>query len=124
VTCYGVGRNTDRELRFLEPRRRPTVDEATIVYPVEYSLSSREKNEIVFLGDSACTDGIDPAKLRVPSYNLGTAGGLGTAGYEIILRAYLGGHPKPRLVVLCLSIGASRSRVAFHCPARRPAAWR
>src|SRR5271163_608137 len=72
---YWVGRRTEPALRFLEPRRPPTIDEAAIAHPIEYALGSHEANDVVFLGDSTCRTGIDPRRLSgFRAYNLGSQG--------------------------------------------------
>jgi hypothetical protein len=106
VPCYSRGRRIDPELRFFVPYRPLSVDEASVVYPIEYALHSNEANDVVFIGDSTCCDGVDPARLErtgIRSYNLGSLGGLGPVPYAITLRAYFEHHPRPKLVVLCLS---------------------
>jgi len=104
---YFVGRNTPAELRFLEPRRAPTMDEAIITYPVEYSLRSQEKNDAIFVGDSTCRSGIDPAEFErltgLRAYNLGSQGKAGPMAYTLTAMAYLSKHPAPRVVVYCIS---------------------
>jgi hypothetical protein len=101
---YWLGRRTEPALRFLEPRRPPTVDEAAIAHPIEYALGSREANDVVFLGDSTCFTGIDPLKLSgLRAYNLGSQGSLGPVGTLITAKAYFENHPPPRAFVVCFS---------------------
>jgi hypothetical protein len=104
---YCVGRNTESELRFFELRRTPTADEACVVCPIEYALHSNERNDVVFVGDSTCRCGIDPAHFERESglvaYDLGTQGRLGPMGFWIIAKAYLSKHPPPQVVVVCMS---------------------
>jgi hypothetical protein len=107
AVSYCVGRHTQSDLRFLDPRRSPTTDETIFSCAAEYALRSKELNDVIFVGDSTCADGIDPLAIErltgLKSYNLGTQGGLGPTGFLVILKGYLENHPKPRLVVLCLS---------------------
>jgi hypothetical protein len=104
---YCVGRGTESDLRFFEPRRAPTVDEAVITYPIEYSLRSSERNDVIFLGDSTCRCGIDPAQFErltgLRSYNLGSQGRAGPIALLITAKAYLATHPPPKLLVLCVT---------------------
>jgi hypothetical protein len=101
---YWLGRRTEPALRFLEPRRAPTVDEAVIAHPIEYALGNRESNDVVFLGDSTCLAGIDPRRLTgLRGYNLGSQGSLGPVGTLITAKAYLENHPLPRALVLCFT---------------------
>src|SRR5580704_11538747 len=104
---YCVGRNTESDLRFLEPRRPPTVDEAAISYPIEYSLRTNEKNDVIFLGDSTCRCGIDPAEFKrlsgLRAYNLESQGKAGPMAFVLTVKAYLLKHPTPRIVVFSLS---------------------
>jgi hypothetical protein len=100
LASYCVGRRVDPELCFLDPRRAPTVDEASIAQPINYTLRSHEVNTVVFLGDSTCRTGVDPRSLGIPAYNLGSLRGLGPSGFLLTLKAYLGRHAKPGAVVL------------------------
>src|SRR5580700_10538509 len=50
AASYCVGRNTEAELRFFEPWRPPTVDEALVACPIEYALRSNDRNDVIFLG--------------------------------------------------------------------------
>jgi hypothetical protein len=107
LMSYCVGKSIEPELRFLEPRRPPSVDEAVVVFPVEYALRSTEKNDVVFLGDSTCRCGVDPAVFQhltgLSNFNLGSIGPVGPMGFFITAEAYLLKHPPPRLMVLCMS---------------------
>ncbi len=107
AVAYSVGRRTESDLRFLEPRRAPTLDEACIAYPIEYSLRSNEDNQVIFLGDSTCRCGIDPAEFErlsgLRAYNLGSQGKAGPQSFALTVRAYLSNHPAPQFVVLSIS---------------------
>jgi hypothetical protein len=107
AASYRAGRSIESDLRFLEPRRAPTLDEALIAYPTEYALRSNEKNDVIFLGDSTCRCGADPARFEqltgLRAYNLGSQGNAGPKGFLITAKAYLLHHPPPQIVVLCLS---------------------
>jgi len=104
---YRWGAATDTELRFLDQGRAPTSDEAFVACPIEYSLHSREANDVIFLGDSVCRYGIDPNQFQrlsgLKAFNLGSFGFLGPSGYAITARTYFANHPKPQAVVLCVS---------------------
>jgi hypothetical protein len=96
------------ELRFFDPRRPPTIDEAWAVSVMDYALSSDEKNDVVFLGDSACRSAAEPVQFerltRLHAYNLGVLfGGLGPDVLQQVVRSYLLRHPRPQLLVLCPS---------------------
>jgi hypothetical protein len=103
AVSYGIGRRLDPELRLFDPRRAPTIDEAGAAQPIQYALCSDETNDVVFFGDSTCRDGIDPKRLSLSAYNIGSARGLGPNGMAVTVMGYLLHHPKPRLVVLCVS---------------------
>jgi hypothetical protein len=107
VIAYRLGRQVETERRFLDPRRALTSDEASVVHPIEYALRSKEKNEVIFIGDSTCHDGVDPLVFErntgLRAFNLGSQRGLGPIGFVVTARAYLEHHPKPRLLVLCVS---------------------
>jgi hypothetical protein len=104
---YCISRNTESDLRFLEPRRAPTADEAQIVFPLEYALHSDEANDVVFLGDSTCRCGIDPASFErfsgLRAYNLGSQGKAGPVAFALTADVYLSKHPMPRIAVFCVS---------------------
>lgn len=93
----------DRDLRFLDPYRQPSIDEAMVLCAMEYAVGSREPNDVIFLGGSSCRCGIDPRLLAVRSHNLGSHAGLQPQGILLTLRGYLAHHPAPKLAVLCLS---------------------
>ncbi len=101
--CYAMGRRLPPADRFFDPRESPTVDDAGLAIAADYALSSADVNDVVFVGDSACHDGIDPARLPFRSFNLGTQQGAGPIGTLILLRLYLAHHKVPRMVVLCAS---------------------
>jgi hypothetical protein len=107
AASYRTGRNTESELRFLEPRRAPSVGEVVVAFPVEYALHSDEKNDVVFLGDSTCRCGVDPFAFqrlsRMSAFNLGLIGPVGPMGFFITAKAYLLKHPAPRILVLCVA---------------------
>jgi hypothetical protein len=103
MLSYCAGQRTPPLERFLWPGLAPTVDEAFVSFPVEYSLRSDEANDVVFLGDSTCHDDIDPARLHEKCYNLGSLGSVGPLGILLTTEAYLDHHPAPRVIVLCIS---------------------
>src|SRR5262249_40039011 len=95
------------ELRFLLTGIAPDIDEASALCPVEYALRTKDANDVVFLGDSTCRTGVDPARFErltgLTGYNLGSLRGIGAAGFVITAKAYLLHHPKPRALVLCVT---------------------
>lgn len=121
--AYLRGRSTDPTLRFLDPRQAPSVDDAGLAIAAEYAIGSNEEDDVLFIGDSACHDGIDPERLAkltedlstvrkrqdrfaskgLKAFNLGTQQGAGPIGMLVLLKGYLQHHPKPRVVVMCLS---------------------
>jgi hypothetical protein len=104
AASYAIGRRIEPELRFFDPGRAPTIDEATFSNSIGYALQSDESNDVVFIGDSGCRFGIDPARITgVRSYNLGMVAGVGAPALLVTTKAYLERHPRPKLVVLCIS---------------------
>jgi hypothetical protein len=98
---------TPPPLRFFDPRRLPTREEGWLVSMMDYCLSSSEKNDVVFLGDSACRAALDPARFEsltgLRAYNLGIVGDLGPDVRLDLAEAYLSQHPRPRLMVVSVS---------------------
>jgi hypothetical protein len=104
---YRRGAATESDQRFFIKWIAPTLDEASAICPIEYALRSRDKHDIVFLGDSTCRTGIDPVRFErltgLAAYNLGSLRGIGPAGFLITAKAYLLHHPRPRALVLCVT---------------------
>jgi hypothetical protein len=103
VVAYCAGRSIDTELRFLTPKRAPTPEEAATIYPIQYAIETSERNDVIFIGDSACRHDVDPALMPFSSYNLGMLGMCGPQALVITLEAYLAHHAAPRAVVLALT---------------------
>ncbi len=101
--AYATSALMGRDLRFLDPYRQPSIDEAMVLCAMEYAVGCNEPNEVIFLGGSSCRCGIDPRQLRVSAHNLGSHAGLQPQAILLTLRGYLTHHPAPKLVVLCLS---------------------
>jgi hypothetical protein len=106
--AYLRGRALDPSERFFqEAVRGPSAGEGALAADVEYALFSSEHNDLIFVGDSACADGVDPLRLRrltgLESYNFAVPGGLGARTCLLAIRGYLARHPRPKAVVLCLS---------------------
>jgi hypothetical protein len=107
LVSYRIGLAENTELRFFGTGTRPNVDWATAACPVEYALRTTDTNDIVFLGDSTCRTGLDPARFEratgLAAYNLGSLRGIGPNGFVITAKAYLIHHAKPRAFVLCVT---------------------
>jgi hypothetical protein len=104
---YGVGLCASNSTRLLAASRAPTATEAAVTFPIEHALHSRESNDVVFLGDSACRHGIDVVEFErltgLKAYNLGTVGAAGVQTLALTASAYLAHHPQPRAFVICMS---------------------
>jgi len=104
---YAAGQRVEPELDFLSPGRAPNSGEAVIGVAMTYAISSRDYNDLVFLGDSTCEMGIDPHRLAnesgLSAWNLGTMRGFGPYGFFLLASAYLQHHPAPKAVVLCVT---------------------
>src|ERR1700722_73852 len=76
-----IGANYEGPLRFLEPFRPPTYDEAVALCPVDYALSDTERNDVIFIGDSTCRCGIKTRQFEkltsLSAYNLGSFASIG-----------------------------------------------
>jgi len=106
-SAYLRGRALEPSERFFqEIGRPPSPGEGENVAKAQYALFSSDYNDVVFFGDSACENGVDPIRLRrltgLQSYNLAIPG-IGAQVCPTALRGYLARHPKPKAVVLCLS---------------------
>ena len=105
--AWARGQAIEPALLFLDSRRSPTVDEAAYAIVAEHSRDSQEPLDVLFIGDSACSFGIDPATIErltgLRTYNSGLTGWMGPDSFRLLLDNYLGHEPKPRLVVLCVS---------------------
>jgi hypothetical protein len=104
---YLRGRTLDPSERFfLEAGRPPSGGEGAMAACMEYALFSNEANDVIFVGDSACWNAVDPIRLRrltgLQAYNLSLPG-IGAHSCPLTVRGYLARHPKPKAVVLCLS---------------------
>ncbi len=105
---FSTAQHSEPVLRFFDPRRAPTMDEAWTGCVMDYALASHANNDVIFVGDSVCRHGIDPDQFQkatgLRAYNLGILfGGLGPDVAPTIAQAYLAKHPAPRLVVFCAS---------------------
>jgi hypothetical protein len=107
IVPFNTASQTPPDVRLFDPRRPPTRDEGWLGSMMGYALSSPEKNDVVFLGDSACRAAIDPAAFerltQLRAYNLGIVGDLGPDVRLELAHSYLSTHPLPRLIVLCVS---------------------
>jgi hypothetical protein len=103
VSAAAIGRNFGQ---FLKLNRAPTAEEASVVIPLNYSSSSDEYNDVIFLGDSSCLRGIDPAVFEkacgLRAYNLGSLWPLSIDGMVVTAETYLLKHPPPKIVALCI----------------------
>ena len=102
-----IGTHTETDLRFFEPGRAPTFDEAIIALPMEYALHSTEDNDVIVLGDSTGRDCFNPRQFEelsgLKAYNLSQRGTAGPMGFYLVASTYLRHHPKPKAIFLCLS---------------------
>jgi hypothetical protein len=105
--AYRIGSAVSTEARFFTTWVAPSLDDACAVCPVEYALRTNDANDIIFLGDSTCRTSMDPAQFQqltgLSAYNLGSLRGIGPEGFVITAKAYLLHHPKPRVLVLCVT---------------------
>ncbi len=102
LTAFATAALMDRDLRFLDPYRQPSIDEAMVVCAMEHAVGANEENDVIFLGGSSCRCGIDPRQLPMTGYNLGSHAGLQPQAILLTLRGYLAHHPAPKVVALCL----------------------
>jgi hypothetical protein len=112
ASIYTFGK-TAADLRFIDPRRPPTFEEAWIASTMDYAAASADKNDVIFLGDSECRTAVDTVQFesltRLRGFNLGIVGDLGPEVRLDLVQAYLSAHPRPQLVVLCVSpVGMER----------------
>jgi hypothetical protein len=105
--AWARAQSIEPALLFLDSHRAPTADEAAYAILAEHSRDSQQPLDVLFIGDSACSFGIDPAPLerltKLRSFNSGLTGSMGPDSFRLLLDNYLSHEPKPRLVVLCVS---------------------
>lgn len=86
--------------------RTPNTFEAHTQFVMDYINGSTEANDVIFIGDSAGLEGVQPILFErltgLRAYNLCSVGVLQLDGLTVVLRAYLARHPAPRLVVVCV----------------------
>src|SRR5438105_1600765 len=100
ATGFGRLQVTPRPERFSLGRstvqRTPNPSESIIQWQSHAALTSRETEEVVFVGDSCCLMGVIPAIVengtKLKTRNLGTNAYLGTAGHADLLQLYLDRH--------------------------------
>jgi hypothetical protein len=107
VPLYCVGKSVEDSRQFLRNYRPPNDHELYIHIKMKYCVNSNETNDAVFLGDSTCYCDVVTREFEkqtgISAYNLGCQGMLGLSGHILLLDYYLLHHPRPRILVLCVS---------------------
>lgn len=96
----------DAERAFLKNDRPPTAFEVAPAISMEYAARSRETNDVIFFGDSTCSESMQAVRFQqhtgLKAYTIGSMGVLGIRGFALEAQVYLLNHPPPRLMVLCV----------------------
>jgi hypothetical protein len=104
--AYVMCRRWEAERQFLKNYRAPGEAEIINEIPMRYAMTSNEYNEVIFLGGSTCTVGVDACRFEretgSTAYNLGGQGYIGLGGYLVIGERYLEHHPRPKVLCLCI----------------------
>ena len=104
--AWYLGRQVEDQRNFLRSYRVPSDSEAYMACCADYATNSSESNDVVFLGGSTCSTGIETKRFEqltgLSAYNLGAVGQLSIDGYALLLEMYLEHHPPPKVIVLCL----------------------
>ena len=103
VSALVVGWSWERQRHFLKNYHTPDWSDAQIQNQMDYVSQSRDANDVIFIGDSSTTVGIDPLlfeeRTGLRAYNLGLPGFVGIDSNLRVLEAYLENHPAPQLIV-------------------------
>lgn len=85
----------------------PDVCESTLQWQCHYLLTTNDREELLFIGDSSCLMGVMPAvvgdKTHLRTRNLGTLGYLGADGHADMLQLFVERHGVPKVCVYCVA---------------------
>jgi hypothetical protein len=126
---------------FPMPDHDPSLIERVVAEVMDYAINSTESNDVIAIGDSTCLFGfmaeVFTQRTGLRAHNLGLVAPLGVSAYRVCLERYLDHHPKPKLILLCVSPAPAgfaishRSRYVpmreqfFSCYERgHPSSWR
>jgi len=105
---YSIGKQEEGSREFIPAYTRPNDNVLWTMYTMSYIQESSEKNDILFLGDSACLIGVDAARIERATgrrvFNMGAANlsVIGWDGLLIAFEQYLAHHPNPKILILCI----------------------
>jgi len=103
IPAYTLGWKWESKREFLKSYHTPDWSEAYIKNQMDYVLHSNEANNIIFVGDSTTTVGIQPVLFEkmtgLRGYNLALPGFVGIDTNLRLIELYLENHPAPRLLV-------------------------
>lgn len=106
--CYGgffvVGKRVEDSRVYVPAYLSNDFHEKRLGYIVPYVLSSKELNDVIFIGDSTCMFDMDVSlfekRTGLKAFNLGAILGTGREGVMLMFEEYVRHHPSPRVVVL------------------------
>lgn len=103
ISAFVIGWKWESERHFLKNYHTPDWAEAHIKNQMDYVLTSHEANDVIFVGDSTTTVGIQPVLYEqitgLRAYNVGLPGFVGINSSLRLLESYLENHPAPQLLV-------------------------
>ena len=103
VPAFVIGARWEGEHFFLKSYRTPDWAEANIKNTMDYVNQNHEANDVIFIGDSTTTIGIQPILFEqatgLRGYNLGLPGFVGMNSNLRLVERYIEIHPIPKLLV-------------------------
>lgn len=103
IPAFVLGWRWESERHFLKNYHTPDWAEAHIKNQMDYVLSDHDANDVVFIGDSTTTVGIQPVLYEqitgLRGYNVSLPGFVGIDSSLRLVESYLENHPAPQLLV-------------------------
>ena len=103
IPALVLGWKWQSERHFLKSYHTPDWSEAHIKNQMDYVLTSHEANDVIFVGDSTTSVGIQTElfeqRTGLRAYNLGLPGYVGIDSSLRLIEIYLEHHAAPKLIV-------------------------
>lgn len=101
--AFVLGWKWESERHFLKNYHTPDWAEAHIKNQMDYVLTNHDANDVLFIGDSTTTVGIEPVLYEritgLRGYNASLPGFVGIDSSLRLVESYLENHPAPQLLV-------------------------